>query len=44
MVWPWIEAGKLKAVVDHTFPLAEAAKAQATLEGGSHLGKIILTV
>ena len=44
VVWPWIEAGKLKAVVDHTFPLAEAAKAQATLEGGSHLGKIILTV
>ncbi|HEX7759876.1 MAG TPA: NAD(P)H-quinone oxidoreductase [Caulobacteraceae bacterium] len=44
VVWPWIEAGKIKTVVDHTFPLAEAGKAQATLEGGSHLGKIILTV
>ncbi len=44
VVWPWIEAGKLKTVVDQTFPLADAGKAQATLEGGSHLGKIILTV
>ncbi len=44
VVWPWIEAGKIKSVVDHTFPLAEAAKAHATLEDGSHLGKVILTV
>jgi NADPH2:quinone reductase len=44
VVWPWIAAGKLKTIIDHTFPLAEAAKAQATLEGGGHLGKIILTV
>ena len=44
VVWPWIEAGKIKTIVDHTFPLAEAAQAHATLEGGSHLGKVILTV
>lgn len=44
VVWPWIEAGKIKTIVDHTFPLAEAAKAHATLENGSHLGKVILTV
>ncbi|MBS0409394.1 MAG: NAD(P)H-quinone oxidoreductase [Proteobacteria bacterium] len=44
VVWPWIEAGKLKTVIDHTFPLAEAGKAQATLEAGAHLGKVILTV
>jgi putative PIG3 family NAD(P)H quinone oxidoreductase len=43
-VWPWIEAGKLKTVIDETFPLAEAAKAHARLENSAHLGKIILTM
>jgi len=44
VVWPWIEAGKVKPVVDRTFPLAEAAKAHALLESGAHLGKVVLTV
>ncbi|MDB5493456.1 MAG: NAD(P)H-quinone oxidoreductase [Phenylobacterium sp.] len=44
VVWPWIEAGKVKPVVDATFPLAEAAKAHAHLEAGAHLGKVVLTV
>jgi len=43
MVWPWIEAGAIKAVVDKTFPLAEAAAAHAYLEAGAHVGKIVLT-
>ena len=43
MVWPWIAAGKLKPMVDATFPLAQAAKAHAHLESGSHVGKIVLT-
>jgi len=42
-VWPWIEAGKVHAVVDSTFPLAEAAAAHAHLEAGQHLGKVLLT-
>jgi NADPH2:quinone reductase len=42
IVWPWIEAGKVKAVVDRTFPLTEAAQAHAFLEGGAHLGKVVL--
>lgn len=41
-VWPWVEAGKLKPVIDHSFPLAEAAKAHALLEGAAHLGKVVL--
>jgi putative PIG3 family NAD(P)H quinone oxidoreductase len=44
VVWPWIEAGKVKAVVDATFPLEKAAEAHAHLEAGAHLGKIVLTV
>jgi NADPH:quinone reductase len=44
VVWPWIEAGKVKPVIDRTFPLADAAGAHAWLEGGAHLGKVVLTV
>jgi putative PIG3 family NAD(P)H quinone oxidoreductase len=44
VVWPWLDAGKIRTIVDHTFPLAEAAKAHATLENGAHLGKVLLTV
>ena len=40
--WPWIEAGKLAPVIDATFPLAEAAAAHAHLEGGAHVGKVVL--
>ncbi|KGO99896.1 NAD(P)H-quinone oxidoreductase [Novilysobacter defluvii] len=42
VVWPWIEAGKVKAVVDRTFPLEQAAQAHAWLEGGAHTGKVVL--
>lgn len=42
-VWPWIEAGKLKPVIDSTFPLAEAEQAHERLKGGAHAGKILLT-
>ena len=44
VVWPWIAAGKLKPIIDHTFPLAEAGKAHALLESGAHLGKAVLTI
>jgi putative PIG3 family NAD(P)H quinone oxidoreductase len=44
VVWPWIEAEKVKPVVERTFPLAEAAKAHALLESGEHLGKVVLTI
>jgi NADPH:quinone reductase len=43
-VWPFVEAGKLKPVIDTTFPLAEAAKAHARMEAGDHVGKIVLVV
>jgi putative PIG3 family NAD(P)H quinone oxidoreductase len=43
VVWPWIEAGKVKTVIDRTFPLAEAARAHALLDE-AHLGKVVLAV
>lgn len=42
VVWPWIASGKVRPQVDATFPLAQAAKAHARLEGGDHVGKIVL--
>ena len=42
VVWPWIEAGKLKPVIDSTFPLADAEAAHARLQSGKHAGKIVL--
>jgi len=42
VVWPWIAAGKLRPQIDRTFPLEQAAAAHAHLEGGAHVGKVIL--
>jgi NADPH:quinone reductase len=42
LVWPWIEAGKVRPQVDSTFPLAQAARAHAHLEADDHVGKIVL--
>ena len=42
VAWPWIEAGRVRAVVDRTFPLGQAAQAHAWLEGGRHEGKVVL--
>ncbi len=44
MVWPHVAAGRLKPVVDMTFPLAEAAAAHRRMEAGDHIGKIVLTL
>ncbi|MBA4048810.1 MAG: NAD(P)H-quinone oxidoreductase [Sphingomonas sp.] len=44
IVWPHVNAGKLKPVIDTTFPLAQADAAHARMEGGDHVGKIVLTL
>lgn len=43
-LWPLIEAGRVKVLVDSHFPLTEAAKAHERMESSAHIGKIILDV
>jgi NADPH2:quinone reductase len=43
-VWPLIAAGRVRPVMDSTFPLREAAAAHARMETSAHIGKIVLTV
>ena len=43
-VWPLVAAGRVKPVMDQTFPVADAAKAHARMETSAHIGKIVLTV
>jgi putative PIG3 family NAD(P)H quinone oxidoreductase len=43
-VWPYVEGGRLKPVIDSTYPLSQAAEAHARMESGEHVGKIVLEV
>jgi NADPH2:quinone reductase len=42
-VWPLIEDGRFRPVIDAKYPLADVAKAHAHM-AGDHIGKILLTV
>jgi NADPH:quinone reductase-like Zn-dependent oxidoreductase len=42
-VWPLLEAGRIRPQIWKTFPLDQAAAAHAALEGGDHVGKLVLT-
>lgn len=43
-VWPLIEGGRIRPVMDRAFPLEEAAAAHARMESSAHIGKIVLLV
>jgi NADPH2:quinone reductase len=43
-VLPLVDAGKIRPVIDSTFPLEKAADAHARLETSGHIGKIVLTL
>jgi NADPH:quinone reductase-like Zn-dependent oxidoreductase len=39
-----VASGRAVPVIDHVFPLAEAAAAHERLEAGEQLGKIVLRI
>ena len=43
-VWPLIEAGQIRPVMDSTFALVDASKAHERLETSQHIGKVVLTL
>ncbi|WP_040885651.1 NAD(P)H-quinone oxidoreductase [Maritimibacter alkaliphilus] len=43
-VWPLLGAGRVKPIMDSTYPLDEAARAHAHMESSTHIGKIVLEV
>ena len=43
-VWPLLDAGRVKPLIDATFPLEDAAKAHVLMEKSTHIGKIVLTL
>ena len=43
-VWPFVEGGRLKPVIDSVFPLDQVADAHRRIDAGDHVGKIVLTI
>ena len=43
-VWPLVESGAIKVVVHAEVPMPQAAEAHRLIEGGSHVGKVLLTL
>lgn len=43
-VWPLLDAGDIKPVMDSRFPLAQASDAHARMEKSDHIGKIVLAI
>lgn len=41
-VWPLLERGDIRPVIERVFPAAQAAQAHALMESGQHVGKIVL--
>ena len=41
-VWPFLDSGQIRPVIDTVLPLDQAAKAHSVMEKGDHVGKIVL--
>jgi NADPH:quinone reductase len=43
-VWPLIETGHIKAVIDRVFGFSDVAAAHAYMDSGAHRGKVVLQI
>ena len=43
-VWPLLESGDVRPVVDQVLPISEVAEAHRVVEAGEHVGKVVLTM
>ncbi|MFL9674338.1 MULTISPECIES: NAD(P)H-quinone oxidoreductase [Pseudomonas] len=43
-IWPVLEAGRCLPIIDKVYEYTDAAQAHARMEGGDHIGKIVLRV
>jgi putative PIG3 family NAD(P)H quinone oxidoreductase len=43
-VWPLIEAGAVRPVIDCTLPITDAAEAHRVVEASTHVGKVLMAV
>jgi NADPH2:quinone reductase len=43
-VWPLVAAGRVRPVIDSTFPFTQASAAHIRMETSQHIGKIVLTL
>jgi NADPH:quinone reductase-like Zn-dependent oxidoreductase len=43
-VWPYVEGGRLRPLIDSIYPLSDAEEAHMRMEAGDHMGKIVLEV
>ncbi|MBN8775655.1 NAD(P)H-quinone oxidoreductase [Thiomonas arsenitoxydans] len=41
-VWPWIEQGRVRPVIDAVFPAEDIVQAHQRMEQGQHIGKLVL--
>jgi putative PIG3 family NAD(P)H quinone oxidoreductase len=41
-VWPLVDAGAIRPIIDRTIPMADAPRAHRLMESSDHLGKILL--
>ncbi len=43
-VWPAVEAGEVRPIIDRVLPLADVAQAHRLMESSTHIGKIVLAI
>jgi NADPH:quinone reductase len=43
-LWPLIESGRVKPIIERVYPLEEAAEAHRRMESSQHIGKLVLRI